>query len=274
MTEIGDFLQSRRARIRPAEVGLPEGVRRRRVPGLRREELAQLAGVSMGYYTRLEQGAADGASDSVLDAIARVLRLDPTETAHLRRLARPGPRRPAPPEVLRPSVANMVAAIRDVPVLVLGRRFDVLAWNRLCRRVIAPNVAFDATPFNVIRMIFRDSAAREIYADWESKARDNVAFLRVSAAKYPGDTELAALVGELRTEVPEFAAMWDEQPIELCATATRVYRVPGVGELEFTSEMLALPDDEGQHLAIYHPAAGSATEEILRALAAETAGVV
>ncbi|HEY1175981.1 MAG TPA: helix-turn-helix transcriptional regulator [Phytomonospora sp.] len=268
MSEIGDFLQSRRARIRPDEVGLPDGVRRRRVPGLRREELAQLAGVSMGYYTRLEQGAADGASDSVLDAIARVLRLDPTETAHLHRLARPETRRPTPPEVLRPSVAAMVHAIRDVPVLVLGRRFDVLAWNRLCQRVIAPNVGFDALPFNVIRMIFRDPAAREIYADWESKARDNVAFLRVAAAKYPGDAELSALVAELRTEVPEFTAYWEAQPIDLCATATRVYRVPGVGELELTSEMMTLPDDDGQSLAIYHPAPGSASEEILRSLSA------
>jgi len=273
MTEIGDFLQSRRARIRPAEVGLPEGVRRRRGPGLRREELAQLAGVSMGYYTRLEQGAADSASDSVLNAIARVLRLDATETAHLHRLARPASRRLVPPEVLRPSVAAMVAAIGDLPALVLGRRFDVLAWNRMCHRVVAPNVEFDAPPFNVIRMIFLDPAAREIYVDWAAKARDNVAFLRVAAAKWPGDGELAALIDELRAEVPEFTPMWNEQPIDLCATSTRRYRVPGIGELELTAESMALPDDEGQTLAIYHAAPGSATEAILRSLAAETAGV-
>ncbi|MEV0648216.1 helix-turn-helix transcriptional regulator [Phytomonospora sp. NPDC050363] len=267
MSEIGEFLRSRRARIKPGEVGLPEGVRHRRVAGLRREELAQLAGVSMGYYTRLEQGAAEGASDSVLDAIARVLRLDHTETAHLYRLVRPAPKREEGPERLRPSLASMVAAVHDVPVMALGRRFDVLAWNRLAQRVVAPHLDFGAPPFNVIRMLFRDPYARGLYADWAGKARDNVAFLRVAAARYPGDAELTALVEELLGASPEFAGIWAEQPVDMCATSTRTYLLAGGGELELTSELLRLPDDEGQSVAIYHAAPGSAAEETLRRLA-------
>ena len=192
-TELGDFLHARRARLRPEDAGLPAYGGRRRVPGLRREELAQLAGVSVGYYTRLEQGQSPNASDAVLDAVARVLRLDDTERAHLYALARPLPRlrRPADrPERVRPEVRVMIESFGDVPALVIGRFLDVLAWNRMAHALVAGHLDRNAPDHsadrpNAARMVFLDPHARELYGDWPHKARSTVADLRLIAGRYP-----------------------------------------------------------------------------------------
>ena len=269
MTGLGDFLRSRRARVRPEDVGLPQGIRRRRVPGLRREELAQLAGVSMGYYVRLEQGQGRGVSDGVLDAIARALRLDPTERDHLHRLARPESRVPAPPEKLRPGIRALVAALTDVPAIAVGRRADILAWNPLAHRLLAPHLDYTApeTGLNFVRLDLLDPRAKDLYADWPAKIRDDVSYLQIAASRYPNDAELKAFVAEMRAASAEFARLWSDPTIGDCATITRVHRVEGVGEVELTSELLRPPDDEGQGVCMFHAAPGSAAEEAMRGLA-------
>jgi transcriptional regulator with XRE-family HTH domain len=266
---LGEFLRSRRARLRPGDVGLADHGGRRRVPGLRREELAQLAGISAGYYTRLEQGLSPNASDAVLDAVARVLRLDEGERAHLRSLARPVPasRRAAPAERVRPGVAAMVESLEGLPVLAVGRRSDVLAWNRLAHALLAGHLEFRAPERpNLARLVFLDPRTRELYADWDRKARDAVGFLRRSAGQFPDDPELAGLIGELTDRSPDFASLWSSHAVRECAYNTREYRHPLVGSLTLTDEMLHLPDDPGQRMVIYHPE-DDPSAKALRALA-------
>ncbi|MGW0809175.1 helix-turn-helix transcriptional regulator [Nonomuraea sp. NPDC002799] len=266
---LGDFLRSRRAQLRPDEVGLPAGVRHRRVAGLRREELAPLAGVSVGYYTRLEQGQSPNVSDEVLDALARVLRLDDDERAHLHRLARAGRSRvPAPPELLRPGIRRMVESFTAVPAWAVGRRGDVLAWNHLAHLLFAPQLDFGAPEReprpNFVRMDFLDDRCRELYADWEQKARDDIAYLQVSLGKFPGDQGLHDLVEELTAGSDTFRSMWGEHPVSNCASISRGYRHPGLGVVTLTAELLRTPDDEGQGVVLFQPDPGS--EELLRQL--------
>ncbi|WP_435888860.1 helix-turn-helix domain-containing protein [Streptomyces niveus] len=207
--DLGAFLRSRRALLRPEDAGLPAyGSSRRRVPGLRREELAQLAGVSAGYYTRLEQGQSPNASDSVLDAVARVLRLDDDERAHLYSLARPrpkAPRREAEPERVRPGVRNMIRSFADVPALVLGRFGDILDWNRAAHALLAGHLDIGSPDRpgdrpNIARLVFLDPHTRELYGasdgGWARKARATVADLRLIAGRFPDDPGLTGLVGE------------------------------------------------------------------------------
>ncbi|WP_433176252.1 helix-turn-helix transcriptional regulator [Actinoallomurus sp. CA-150999] len=276
--ELGEFLRSRRARLRPEDAGLADYGGRRRVPGLRREELARLAGVSVGYYTRLEQGQSPGASDAVLDAIARVLRLDGDERTHLYTLARPapGPRRRPAPERLRPAIRVMVESLGDVPALVLGRRVDVLAWNRMGHALLAGHLDFHAPERpadrpNWARLFFLDPHIRALFTDWDKKARDTVADLRVIAGRYPDDRLLAELIGELTMKSTEFSAMWSAHPVRRCAHHTREYRHPVVGPLTLTDELLQLPDDEGQRLAIFTAEPDSPSRSALRLLAGLTA---
>ncbi|GAA1527876.1 helix-turn-helix transcriptional regulator [Actinomadura kijaniata] len=276
--ELGEFLRTRRARLAPAEVGLADFGGRRRVPGLRREELAQLAGVSAGYYTRLEQGHSPNASDAVLDAIARVLRLDPDERAHLYALARPArpaARRRPRPERLRPALRAMLTAVGDVPALVVGRSADVLAWNRMAHALLAAHLDFDAPDRpgdrpNIARLVFLDAHTRELYADWRAKARDTVADLRRAAARYPDDRELAALVGELTMKSRDFAALWSAHPVRACAHYVRELRHPTVGPLTLINETLELPDDDRQRLALFYAEPGTPDETGLRLLADPT----
>ncbi|WP_211228529.1 helix-turn-helix transcriptional regulator [Glycomyces tenuis] len=275
---IGAFLRSRRARLRPGDVGLGEGVRRRRVPGLRREEFAPLAGVSVGYYTRLEQGQTPNVSDAVLDAIARTLRLDEEERAHLYRLARPD-RRASPdtgPDRLLPGLRAVVDSIVDLPVLAVGRAADYLAWNRLAHALFAWNQDFAAAgrrdPMaNIVRQDFLDPMARELHVDWRQKAVDGVAYLQVAAGRYPRDRAIAALIAELREASGEFVEIWETHPIGTCATTTRRYRHPALGELTLTAEFLRSRDDAGQGVSIFSAAPGSESEAKLRRLAAELA---
>ncbi|MCP2167538.1 helix-turn-helix transcriptional regulator [Goodfellowiella coeruleoviolacea] len=272
--ELGEFLRSRRARVRPDDIGLATYGGRRRVPGLRREELAQLAGISVGYYTRLEQGQSPNASDAVLAAIARVLRLDEAERAHLHALARPAPRarRRVAPERLRPAVQLMIDSLTDVPALVLGRRTDVLAWNPLAHALLAGHLDRDSvrhphTRPNWARLFFLDPHLRELVTDWPGKARDTVADLRLIAGRHPDDPRLAELVGELTMRSAEFAALWSAHPVRRCARHTREYRHPVVGPLTLNDELLTLPDDEGQRLVVFTVAPGSASQAALRLLA-------
>lgn len=207
--DLREFLRSRRARVEPSDVGLPAGDRLRRVPGLRREEVAQLAGVSVDYYVRLEQGRDLNVSQAVLDAVARVLRLTDDEHAHLSDLAQPSSRRrrtPAPrPQRVRPEVRALVNAF-STPAFVLGRRLDFLATNAMARALLFDVDAAPPRARNHARWVFLDPVARERYVNWEAIARDNVATLRMDAGRHPDDPELAALVGELVVASPEFAA--------------------------------------------------------------------
>jgi transcriptional regulator with XRE-family HTH domain len=273
--DLGEFLRTRRARLRPADVGLADYGGRRRVPGLRREELAQLAGVSAGYYTRLEQGQSPNASDAVLDAISRVLRLDGDERAHLYALARPAARasrKRARPERLRPALRHMLAAVGDTPALIIGRSADVLAWNPMAHALLAGHLGF-GTPDqpagrpNLARLIFLDEHTRELYADWRQKARDTVADLRRSAARHPDDRELAELIGELTMKSRAFAALWSAHPVRACAFYTRELRHPLVGPLTLANETLNLPDDDRQRLALFYAEPGSPSQAGLSLLA-------
>ncbi|MEU0804587.1 helix-turn-helix transcriptional regulator [Streptomyces sp. NPDC005970] len=272
---LGDFLRTRRARLRPEDVGLVSYGTRRRVPGLRREELAQLAGVSVAYYTRLEQGQSTGASDGVLDAIARALRLSPDEHAHLRNLARPARagRRPAPrAEAARPSTRRLIEAMDGVPALVLTARFDVLAWNPLGHALVAGHLAADgperpADRPNTQRLLFLDPHTRELYPDWEGEARRAVSSLRLAAGEYPDDRRLAELIGELTMKSGEFAALWSRHPVRKCAFGVKSFHHPLVGPLELTFEMAPLRDSAGQCLLMYGAEPGSPSEAALRLLA-------
>jgi transcriptional regulator with XRE-family HTH domain len=276
-TELSDFLRTRRARLSPADAGIETAGERRRVPGLRREELALLAGVSVDYYVRLEQGRGGvHPSDSVLNALARALRLDDAEYAHLRRLAtaplaQAPPRRPRPQRV-RPEVQRLLDGMADVPAFVLGRRMDVLAWNELAAGL---HVDFGALPGrmrNMPRLVFLDDASRQLYPDWEQVARETVTYLRFEASAQPDDAELHALVGELSTKSPEFGRWWARHDVREKSHGVKRYRHPLVGDLELHYETLTLPDDDRQTLVTYTAEPGSPSETALQMLALQDAG--
>ncbi|ANP57145.1 transcriptional regulator [Streptomyces griseochromogenes] len=264
--EVGGFLRSRRARIRPEEVGLP-AYGRRRVPGLRREEVAQLAGVSVDYYIRLEQGRGTSVSDAVLDAIARVLRLDETEHAYLRTVARPRRQRkkqPSAPRV-RPGIQILLDGMERHPAFVLGRRMDVLAWNALGDAVsgfsrLAPGER------NMPRQVFLDPAGRELYPEWAAVAAQTVAHLRLNAGLYADDRELCALVGELSLKSEDFRRLWADHQVKECAYGVKKVRHPVAGLLTLPYETLTVPADPEQTIVVYTPEPGSETAERLALL--------
>lgn len=283
MEELGDFLRSRRSRLSPEDAGVRTYGERRRVPGLRREELAQLAGVSVAYYTRLEQGVSRNASDGVLGAIARALRLDDDETAYLTALARPpraagragtGPRHRH--ERVRPSVRTMVAALGDVPAVLIGYRNDVLGWNPMGHALVFGHLPFDApdraeTRPNMFRLIFCDPHMRELYADWKTKTQDAVAHLRMVSGQYPDDPQLTSLVGELCMRSQEFARLWAGHPVRQCRATVRGFRHPLVGGLTLNEEVMELAADPDQRLLVYTAEPDSPSEAGLRLLAGLTA---
>ncbi len=254
--EVGEFLRSRRARISPEEAGLPAHGRRR-VPGLRREEVAQLAGMSVDYYVRLEQGRGRMASDAVLDAVARALRMDATERAHLRALVRPerAPRPPAEPARVRGGVRRMLD-MAGMPAFVLGRRMDVLAWNALADAV----VGFSRMPEgerNMARHAFLDPAARELYPQWEEVAAETVAHLRLDAGRHPDDPRLARLIEELTAGSPRFGPLWARHQVREKTHGRKRLRHPLVGELEVDYETLSFPDAPDQLFVAYTAPSGS-----------------
>ncbi|WP_026423235.1 helix-turn-helix transcriptional regulator [Actinokineospora inagensis] len=272
-TELGDFLRTRRARLSPEEVGMTS-YGARRVPGLRREELAQLAGVSVTYYTRLEQGQSQNASDDVLDAIARALRLDEDETAHLRDLARPGRRKRKPasrPEQARPGTLQLLNAMDGVAAVAMDRRSDVLAWNPLAHQLLAGHYAFDSTSSaanrpNLTRMLFLDPHTRELYSRWNDEAKRSVASLRLVAGRHPDDRHLAELIGELSMRSTEFAALWSRHPVLNCTFGVKHFAHPAVGSLDLHFEVLQMPDHSAHRLLMYSAEPGTPSEAALRLL--------
>ncbi|WP_043618530.1 helix-turn-helix transcriptional regulator [Nonomuraea candida] len=270
--ELADFLRSRRARITPDLTGLPADGRTRRVPGLRRDEVARLAGVSTEYYTRLEQGRAGNPSPEVTEAIARALQLDPAEREHLTDLlARPARHAPISPQRVRPGLHLMLQTLDHVPAFVLGRRTDVLAANRLAREVLTDFDALPATQRNLARYYLLDPAARERTGDWERIASETVAVLRLEAGRHPHDRRLADLVGELTLRSPEFSAWWNDHKVLRRTHGTKTYHHPLVGELRFSYESLQPPGDPDQTLCVYNVEPGSPTAEALRLLTSWTA---
>lgn len=273
--ELGEFLRSRRSRLTPAEAGITS-FGARRVPGLRREELAQLAGVSPTYYTRLEQGQSTHASESVIDAIARALGLDHDERVHLHDLARPAPakrRRPARSDAARAGTVRLIEAMGDVPAVVLGRRTEVLAWNRAAHALLAGHVALDAPQRaaerpNLTRMLFLDPHTRDLYSRWDEEAARAVASLRLVAGRHRDDRALSDLVGELAVNSDAFATLWSAHPVQNCMSGTKHFRHPQVGELDLEFEALHLPDDSGHRILTYTAVPGAASEAALRLLVA------
>ncbi|MEV6397577.1 helix-turn-helix transcriptional regulator [Streptomyces sp. NPDC051907] len=268
--DLGDFLRSRRARIQPDDVGLPSHGRRR-VPGLRREEVAQLAGVSVDYYIRLEQGRGTSVSDSVLDAVARVLRLDETEREHLHDVARPKRRTPAPErQQVRPGLQLLLDTVENAPAYIFGRRLDVLAWNALGDALVG-YTQMAPKERNVLRQVFLDPAAADLYPEWSAVAAETVAFLRLDAGRHPDDGRLASLVGELSMKSEHFRRLWADHQVRDKTYGVKRVAHPLVGELTLPYETLSPPGDPDQLLVVYTPQPGSETAERLSLLASWSA---
>ncbi|MFJ8589048.1 helix-turn-helix domain-containing protein [Streptomyces sp. NPDC093595] len=270
--ELSEFLRSRRARLKPEDVGLPDFGRHRRVPGLRREELAQLAGVSVAYYTRLEQGNGRNVSAEVLDAIARALRLTEAERAHLTHLARPmhkKKRRAAATRAhaVRPQLQHLLDAMEGVPAYLLGRRLDIVAWNRMARALLGDFAALEPDERNMAWQVFLAPGARDLYADWDAKATEVVSVLRMYAGCSADDPRLSALVGELSVKSPEFRTLWAAHTVQDKGHGTKRLRHPLVGELTLTYETLRVPDDHDLALVTYTAEPGSPSADALRLLA-------
>lgn len=270
--EVKAFLTSRRARIRPEQAGLAVRGGGRRVPGLRRGEVADLAGVSVEYYAKLERGDLAGVSESVLDALARALQLDEAECRHLADLARAaGPtartrRRTAPPQV-RPGVARVLAGMTEIPALLHTGRLEVLDANPLARALFAPAFADPARPVNFARFAFLDPRSRDFWIDWKRAADDAVALLRTTAGADPHDRALTDLVGELSTRSPEFRTRWAAHDVRLHRTGRKDIHHPVVGDLHLSFEVLALHADPGLDLVAFSAEPGSPDDDALQLLA-------
>jgi transcriptional regulator with XRE-family HTH domain len=273
--EIREFLTSRRAKLTPDEVGLTS-YGPRRVPGLRREEVAVLAGVSVPYYTRLERGNLSGVSESVLEALARALQLDDAERAHLFDLARAA--QPAAPkrrrrtqQRVRPSVQRMIDAMTGAPAFVQNRRLDILAGNALGRALYSELYIDPVRPVNPARFVFLSPRAPDFYDDWERAASDTVAILRTEAGRDPYDSALSDLVGELSTRSEEFRTRWAAHNVRIHRTGAKNFHHPVVGDLSLTYEMLDLSADSGLVIVAYTAEPGSKSAEALDLLASWTA---
>lgn len=271
-TEVREFLATRRAKIAPSQTDLPFFGRNRRVPGLRREEVALLAGVSVDYYTRLEKGNLAGVSVSVLEAIARALQFDEAEREHLFNLARAAhtsalraPRRCGPQQV-RPSVQRILQSMTTTPAFVRNGRLDVLAINPLGKALYAALFDDPVRPANLARFCFLDRRAEELYPNWEDAANTTVALLHTEAGRDPYDRALSDLVGELSTRSEAFRTRWAAHNVRLHNTGVKHFFHPIVGELELTFDAMALPPDEGLTLTVYSAEPGSASEEGLNLL--------
>lgn len=251
-SELNEFLRTRRARLRPEDVGVTAYGRRRRVPGLRREELAQLAGVSVAYYTRLEQGNGQNVSAEVLGAIAGALRLTPSERAHLFHLARPAPAgAPTQPQQVRPELVELLDSMVGVPAYVWGRRGDVLAWNVAATTIFGRWFERPAEQRNWTRIVFLDPAARDYFLDWENKAAEVVHQLRMDAGRHPHDPLVAALVTEALEQSPDFRRMWATHDVRQFSRGSLRVRHDDLGLMHFRYETLTLPDDPEQAVTIY-----------------------
>ncbi|WP_211234787.1 helix-turn-helix transcriptional regulator [Glycomyces arizonensis] len=265
VADLGKFLQARRARVNPSDVGLREDSRRR-VPGLRREELALLAGVSVDYYTRLEQGRAKRPSDQVLDAVARALRLDATTRAHLHRLAgytRLGPGHPCAD--IRPELRTMVQSVGEFPSMLQNHRMDVLVSNEMARALYEPlGWDMERNP-NMARLVF-DEDSRPFFPTWPVCAADTVAQLRKVAALFSEDEELASLIGELSMRHRHFAELWARAEVRDCNIGTVRFDHPIVGALTLHKEQFRVADGSGQLLVTLSASPGTDDHDKLRLL--------
>lgn len=265
--DIREFLMSRRSRITPAQAGLPSYGGVRRVAGLKREEVAMLAGVSTEYYARLERGNLRGVSDSVLDSLAAALRLDEAERAHLFDLARAaspsktaGTRRPQ--SAVRPSVGQILAGMTGTPAYVRNARMDILAANSLCFALYGDVLSPAGLPLNLARFMFLDARSKEFFVEWEAVADDLAAALRTEAGRSPRDRALAALIGDLATGSAGFATRWARHNVRFHRTARKTLHNPLVGDIELTGDSLELPG-EGLTLIAYTAEPGSPAQEKL-----------
>jgi transcriptional regulator with XRE-family HTH domain len=276
-SDVREFLTSRRAKITPEQAGLRTyGAGPRRVPGLRREEVAMLAGVSVDYYTRLERGNASGVSETVLEALARALQLDEAERAHLFDLARAqhttaGRRRRRSAQQVRPGVQRMLDAMTGAPAYVRNGRMDILAANRLGYALYSEMYANPRRPVNSARFAFLDPRATTFFVDWETVADDSVAILRSEAGRNPYDRDLSDLVGELSTQSEEFRVRWAKHDVRYHDTGVKRVRHPVVGNLELTYETMTLAADSELTMFAFTAEPGSKSEEALNLLASWTA---
>jgi len=271
--QVREFLTSRRERISPAQAGLPAyGGANRRVKGLRREEVALLAGVSIDYYVRMERGNLTGASDAVLDGVANALQLDEAERAHLFDLARAS--QPASPRQRRVRSSGLTAgiqqildAISDAPAWVRNARHDMLAANQLARALYAPVLADPRRPANNARFVYLDPAARDFFTDWDRAADDIAAMLRSEAGSNPHDKPLIELIGELSTQSKEFRTRWAAHNVRFHRTGHKRLRHPVVGALDLDFEAMEFPAHPGLTLLVYTAAAGTPSADSLKMLA-------
>jgi transcriptional regulator with XRE-family HTH domain len=275
--EIHEFLTSRRARITPEQAGLRTfGNGPRRVPGLRREEVASLAGVSIAYYTKLERGDASGVSETVLDALARALQLDDVERSHLFDLVRAqhpvlrSRRRSRAPQMVRPGVQRLLNRI-DAPAYVRNTRMDVLAANKLGEALYSEMFANPRRPPNSARFCFLDPRAQTFFVDWDKAADDSVAVLHAEAGRNPHDQELTSLIGELSTQSEEFRVRWARHDVRYHDTGLKRLQHPLVGDLELTFEVMTLAADPDLVMFAFTAETGSKSEEALNLLASWTA---
>ncbi|MER6181982.1 helix-turn-helix transcriptional regulator [Streptomyces sp. NPDC001652] len=273
-SDIREFLASRRAKITPQQAGLPAYGGNRRVPGLRREEVAMLAGVSVDYYVRLERGHLAGASEEVLDALASALQLDEAERAHLYDLARAVARRPfrrtkRTRGPLPDSVLRVLDSMTDSPAFIRNGRLDILAINHLGRALYAPLFTDDAPrQVNVARFQFLNPHGRDFFPDWEQSVNTTVSLLRTEAGRAPGDSDLTGLIGELVTRSEEFRTAWAKHNVRLHHTGRKSFRHPAVGEITLDFDAMELPAQPGLTLTAYSAAPHTPAYDALQLLAA------
>ncbi|WP_194893108.1 helix-turn-helix domain-containing protein [Catenulispora pinisilvae] len=277
--ELGRFLRARRAGVSPADLGLPAGQRIRRTPGLRREELAALAGVSMDYYIRLERGKETRPSPAVVEALGRALRLDAEELTYLRevvaRAARGSvPSRPAASRTVRPTLKQILESVRPCPAYLLGHTNDMLATNP-SGLYLTPGMAdWPARQRNTIRYTFLHPQARSLWPDWETKARNCVAQLRAVAGSDPDDPELAALVGELAVKSPEFSRMWERYDVRRVGNGRKTFLHPDVGTMTLSHEVMEVNQANGARIVVYSAEPGTPDHDAMVLLDMKAAGAL
>ncbi len=271
--DVRDFLVTRRAKITPEQAGLQFYGMNRRVPGLRREEVAMLAGVSADYYTRLEKGNLSGVSDSVLEAVAGALQLDEAERLHLLNLARAANTSPAratarrTPQQIRPAIRHILDGMTDTPAFVRNGRLDIVAANALGQALYSPAFASPARPVNLARFRFLDPAARDFYPDFADSAHTTVALLRTEAGRDPFNKDLTDLIGELSTRSQEFRALWAAHNVRLHRSGLKHFRHPVVGRIDLMFEAMALEADEGLTLTAYTAEPATPAHDAVKLLA-------
>lgn len=263
--ELGAFLRASRSRVEPGDAGLTGGVSGRRVRGLRREEVAVLAGVSADYYARLEQGRERNPSAQVIDALGHALRLAPEAREHLFRLAGLNPRLgpDSPRDLVHPALLQLLETFAQAAAYVLGPALDVLAANPIAEALLSPF----GTERNMPRVLFTDPRAREVFADWEQQASSSVYALRLNAGRFPGDTEISGLVAELSAVSPRFRTLWADHDVAGLTRQFKVFVHPEVGRIELTYQTFEVVDAPGQQLLVGTPEPGSRSEEALTYLA-------